>query len=358
MDADVLLRSVPVDLLTTDDGVIVSRGTMQLHVQGSDARDFIVALLEATREAAASREAMLEEIPEGYREAVGTLLDQLVARRVLVPEDSPLVPEGPAESPLDVFYWNFGMSSAQASEGLNARTLVIVGANFLSRRFATTLLENGLSNLVMVDDPDLRNGRFSAEDGSLSGWPEYLGEPRGVDNWMEDLTPEEIAGVVALSDAGNRMAMRRWNAACVEQGSMFFPVVLDRMRAEIGPLTIPKETACYECLRARQNSNLTDPVKERLPEQAAAAGHMRNTFHGAMAGAVADVAALEIAKLLSRAVNPKIGQLIAMALLEPSMTSHFVLKVPRCRVCSPMLWRPAPDLDKRAFWNRVLMERS
>jgi bacteriocin biosynthesis cyclodehydratase domain-containing protein len=150
------------------------------------------------------------------------------------------------------------------------------------------------------------------------------------------------------------MAIRRWNATCVEHGLMLMPVVLDRMRGEIGPIVIPKETACYECLRARENANLTDPVKERLAEQAAVVGQIRNTFHGAMAGAVAEFAALEIAKLLSGAMLPKMGAFTTLALLEPSLQTRYVLKVPRCRVCSPMLWRPAPNLENRAFWNRVM----
>src|SRR5262249_10319169 len=147
--------------------------------------------------------------------------------------------------------------------------------------------------------------------------------------------------IVATSDFGGLTSMRQWNEFCVTRNIHFFPVVLQNLVGYVGPLVVPGETPCFECVRARQNANIEDPTTRAAAEPHAFSSQHVIGFHPSMATILGDIAAVELGKFYGGwLASESVGSLIVVRLLVPSVTTHRVLKIPRCPVCS--------DLNKRA----------
>jgi thiazole/oxazole-forming peptide maturase SagC family component len=116
-------------------------------------------------------------------------------------------------------------------------------------------------------------------------------------------------------------------------------VIIEKLRGYIGPLVVPGETACYECLRRRQNAHLNDPEVERESE-ITPPGPKIVGFHPSIASVLGDIAAFELTKLYSDVLPLRnSGNQIEVDLLTSKMMKRKVFKVPRCAVCSPLTTR-------------------
>ena len=113
-------------------------------------------------------------------------------------------------------------------------------------------------------------------------------------------------------------------------------------------MVIPHETACWECVLARQNSHLRDSASKQAVDAVSHEGQDVIGFHPSMASILGDIAAVEITKFFSRIVPLwNVGKVIEVNLLSTKMTTRKVLKLPRCMVCSPLNTRSAITPDKQ-----------
>jgi bacteriocin biosynthesis cyclodehydratase domain-containing protein len=341
------LRALPAQVIETEEGAILKRGVTAIRVRGDGSAAAVRQVL-----AAAARGMTREEILLGFaepdREAVNDLVEQLLARRILMWTVLQESDGRPVEHSHDVFFWNFGCTAEAVAAQLNRRQIAIVGVNYISQRLTAVLAATGVSNFKIVDFHRLRNVRLFDDGGSLLAdhWPEPAYTPVGYLEWAKTLESEPPGCLVVTSDFGGTAVMREWNRHCVEQGWHFLPVVLLDLIGYIGPLVIPGETSCYECLRARQNSHMEDPVTARAPESKAFEGQFANGFHPSMAGVLGDVAALELTKFYSGVLPlSRAGALIEVNLMVPSLVTRRVLKIPRCTVCSKMKTLSSSALD-------------
>ncbi len=163
--------------------------------------------------------------------------------------------------------------------------------------------------------------------------------------------------LIVTSDFGGRRQMRAWNEFCVARGITFFPVALEGLRGYIGPLVRPRSGACYECYRARENANLEDAAATRAGEESESERQANMAaFIDPMMASLAGTAAMELLKLAGGFMLPNASQLISVSFLEPSTKRHSVLRVPRCRVCSPTEWRPEINLSRQEFRRKLARE--
>jgi len=350
--ASVRLRAFPVQLLSTEDGVLLVRGVAEIFVAGDRATEFVPALLAAIPNEGASRTDLIERFAAPDREEVGKLIDELVRRSILAPA-AVESPAAPVESNLDVFYWHFGQSARTTVDKLSAKPIVLIGVNTISRRIAQSLDSIGVKSVQVVDFPLLRNLRLHDDDGKLLAdeWP--LAAPLSYEAWSDRLEAQDFACdfacIVATSDFGGPFLMREWNSFCVQQGIQFLPVVLNRFTGTIGPLVIPGETACYECLRLRENANMDAPEMERAAEFSAQERQSVTGFHPAMTGILGELACMELCKIYGGGIPWRSNYLIEVNLLGPSILTRRVLKLPLCPVCSPALKTSSVYLDKESF---------
>ncbi|HLG16592.1 MAG TPA: TOMM precursor leader peptide-binding protein [Blastocatellia bacterium] len=345
------LRALPVQLIETGDGVILKRGRVEIKISGEGALESVQVLLEAAADQPATEEEICALYAEPERAAVARLIHELLDRGLLVPAETLAAEIEVPESSLDVFYWHFGARSGEVRQRLSAVQLVIVGVNSISRQLAGSLRASDLERVSVVDYPLLRNLRLFDDEGALRAdqWPLDL-EPLEYRDWLAGLDGASWDCLVATSDFGGQQLMREWNRVCLERGCHFLPVVLQDLVGYVGPLVVPGETACYECLRARQNAHLKDPETERAAEYAAFEGQEVVGFHPAMASVLGDVAAIELLKFYG--IGPplwRVGALIEVNLLATALKAHKVLKVPRCAACSALNERSSIALTRSFF---------
>jgi len=342
------LKALAVHVIDTEDGAIVKRGCTELKIGGAGAAETVRKVLAATAAGGATETEICGLFVPSVAPLVKQLIEQLLARHLLAPaEEADPAAEEP-EGPLDIFYWHFGGKAVQVAQRLNKQSLVVLGVNCVSRQLAASLAASGVENVRVLDHPRLRNRRFFDEAGKLKAgqWPASLPFPH---EWTNEMDPASLGCLIAASDFGGCETLHEWNRFCVQYHKHFLPVVLQDLVGYVGPLVIPGETACLECVRMRRNSHAEDHEARGLIEESAFEGQGAIGFHPSMASILGDIAALELTKFYSEVLpRPKVGTLIEVNLLETGLTSRRVLKAPRCPVCSPLLTRSSVSPDKAA----------
>jgi bacteriocin biosynthesis cyclodehydratase domain-containing protein len=340
-----------IQLIETDDGIVLKRGRVTLKIEGDGAAEVVRTVLAVAAEGPVTREALCEGFPAASRAAVDELLRGLEARRILVPAGGTDAAPTP-ETPLDVFYWHFDKRVSEVVAQLDRAPIAILGVNEVSRQLAWALAASGATKVEVVDYPLLCNLRLFGDDGTVTpaAWPAALAAPIPYREWAQRVDPAELGCLVATSDFGSQALLRPWNEYAVTHGCHFLPVVLQDLIGYVGPLVVPGQTACLECARARQNAHLADPETARVAEPVAFAGQGVNGFHPAMASILGDLAAIELTKFYGGLVPPRApGRLLEVNLLAPQLTERPVLKVPRCAVCGPLRTRSPVSQDRRVF---------
>ena len=342
------LKALAVHVIETDDGAIVKRGCTELKIGGEGAAEAVRKVLAATSNGGATCTEICRLFAPTAAPLVRQLIEQLLARHLLAPVEETEAAVQEPESSLDVFYWHFGIKAAQVAERLKKQPLVILGVNCISRQLAASLTTSGVENFRILDHPRLRNRRLFDKVGTLKTdqWPASVRPPQ---EWNDGIDPESLGCLIATSDFGGQETMHEWNRFCVKHRRPFLAVVLQDLVGYVGPLVIPGETACLECVRMRQNSHIKDRESLGITGDSAFEGQAAIGFHPSMASILGDIAALELTKFYSEVIpSSKIGTLIEVNLLEMGLTARKVLKVPRCPACSPLLARSSVSPDKTA----------
>ncbi len=137
---------------------------------------------------------------------------------------------------------------------------------------------------------------------------------------------------VVVPDAHELDRVRRWNEVALRRGLRWLPVrPFDGRMAAIGPLVLPGESACFECLLLRRAANLdfgADLVDVEAAPSAA-------TADAAVEAWVAAVAAHVVLRFVGGVDTAVAGVMFAVeARPVPTITDHPVLRVPRCPACS------------------------
>jgi bacteriocin biosynthesis cyclodehydratase domain-containing protein len=338
----VTLRALPVQLIETADRVLLKRGRVEIAVGGEGVADVVKTIFTAASGEGATTEEIVSLFAATDRPAVERLVEHLAQRRLLVPaeaEGAPTADPAAAETPADVFYWHFGDTGEAVASRLDELRAVVLGVNVVSSRLVAALSQAGATRFQVVDEPLLRNLRMISDEGDLidDHWPAALEPPLAYETWKRTFDPSALDCVVATSDFGGAVLMRQWNEFAVEHRHAFFPVVLQDLIGYIGPLVVPGETACYECLRGRQNANFEDPASRRAAESSAYAGQAVAGAHPIMASVLGELAAFELIKLYGlRRPLWRPGTLVEVGFLASRTTSRTVLKLPRCPVCGPL----------------------
>jgi molybdopterin-synthase adenylyltransferase len=346
-------HSLPVQLIHIKGGVILKRGCTEIQIQGESIGQTLEQIFSLSSEKGLTKNALLASFPLASQIPISQLIDQLIERHLLVPHSFVGRPTEIAEDPTDIFYWHFGEPQADISQRLNAQKITIFGVNYISRQLVRSLSEAGFTHVEIVDEPGLRNLRLFDKTFSVRSnlWSDLLPIPMDQKQWEATTDPAGLNCLIATSDFGTAPILREWNQYAIEHNLRFFPIVLSNMIGTVGPVVIPNETACWECVLARQNSHLRDPGSKQAVDAVSAVSYEGQGivgFHPSMASILGDIAAMEITKFFSRIVPLwNVGKLIEVNLLSARMITRKVLKLPRCIVCSPLNTRSAITPDKQ-----------
>lgn len=358
IDASEILKVVPFDIIPVDDGILLSRGSIRFQIKGSDA-EFIACALADLLSTPTEMGVLLEEFSEPDRENVVAIVDQLVTRGFIIAGgdiDSAVSGE---ESPEDIFFWHFRESKDAVLEKLSEWRVFLIGVNFMTTYLTERLSRLGAQSITVIDDPTLRNHRFFDVHGQILVDPGTEVVPYESENeWRKLIVNPDKTLLVACSDFGGARTFRLWNEFAVEERLIFMPVAMRGFRAEIGPVVRPDSGACYECYRARENANLEERELVRAGEE------LEEQSQGRLAGfvdptlaLVSGAAATQILKLLAGIALVEPSSIIYVSTMKPSLSAHKILRVPRCRVCSPTQWRPEVNLKREEFRAKLAKEQ-
>jgi len=329
--------ALPVQLIDDEEGVIIRRGVFQLKLDGADVKDVMNIIVSNTSFKAMLKSEIQEFFMDHLQAQVGKLIDLLIEKNILINKENAEENIGiTGEKPIDIFHWNFNSSTKVVLNNLKNTNFVIIGVNEISKSLVESMQEAGIKKLTVVDDPLARNtSLFDNDKLSEEKWQNTLPEPVNYESWGNDIEPASIDCMVVTSEHGGQDFVREWNEQCVEENVPCFPVVLKDLIGYIGPYVIPGESACFECFRGRQNAHLDNPSMTRKIEKYAFEGQAVNGYHPIMPSIIGKYTAYELLKIYGKSYgNYEIGTLIRVNMNLPQTTTHKVLKLPRCPVCS------------------------
>jgi thiazole/oxazole-forming peptide maturase SagC family component len=326
------LRALPVQMIELDDRVILKRGAIEVEITGDGVADVIGIIYASLAQRHMDEHDVLRQFAAEERPLVAELLNQLRSRRFITSNSEAADESAPTVDPLDTFYWHFNTTADAAKSLLAAKQIAIIGLNLVTGAIADSLADAGADNITVVDYSCLRNPYLSHKDLERL---ERSATVRRFEDWKDTVASSDTSCIIATADVGSQQMMREWNEFCVQSKRDFVPVVVEDLKAYIGPLVIPLKTPCYECFRARQNANMKAPAVRRLTEYVATDRAPVIGYHRAMIAAVGSIAAFEVIKAYT---VPRSATIVGRVLLFNMLSGQFeyarILKIPRCAVCS------------------------
>ncbi len=326
------LHSLPFLVVEVSEGIILKRGPAEIHIEGEFALETILLILTATSDKGLSPEEICLQFPKPDRDQVMAVLEEMYAKRLLVSVlTRPDTPD--EESNADVFYWTAGTTQNEVVRVLSELRIAIVGVNRITKQICRSLTGMGVSNLTVIDDPLLRNVEYFTDAGRIKK------KRFNVDSAIVQVKDvQESLGncqcLLASSDFGGQALLLPWNELCVQQNVHFMPVYLQDMIGYVGPLVIPGDTACLQCVRMRQNAHLLNWNLIRKSEDEMYRGQSIAAIHPSMITILAETTVFELCHFYGALSKPRPGRLIVINLPEGLTERKYVLKIPRCPICS------------------------
>jgi bacteriocin biosynthesis cyclodehydratase domain-containing protein len=319
-----------------DGRVVLKRGVHEVLVSGESTATIVeplLTLLDGTR----TRDEVVAEFPGPLRGEVSQLVDVLAQRGLVADAAAGRAGDGMQAS----FYADFGPSAAGVVEQLRTASIVVVGANLISRSLVRSLLELDMGRVMVVRHPILDN------ETAPSRWlPELEADEARIE--VSETMPglgevDEPSILCGTCDLGEAEALLDLNRLALAAGTPYLPAWVSELVGYVGPLIYPLETACLRCYRVRRDSN--DP---RYDIAEAVRAHMtsdRDARRGVgllppMAAVVGEIAAMEVVKAVGRfAPSDAVARSIEINLVSFGAMVRRVLKVPRCPDCSDVMRR-------------------
>jgi bacteriocin biosynthesis cyclodehydratase domain-containing protein len=330
---DKRLAAQPVQLLEIPGGIIIKRGVDELVVPVRSAAAITAALARAGAPGGAPYAELLAMLQTGADGEADGLIQELRKKRMLV---DPADVSAGTETPAELLGWGMGRSPNAMREAFASVAIDVIGVNAVSQRLVESLLQVG-ARVRAIDHPGFRNVRFFDTDERLVGDLWRLPDPTPYDVWDSSTGETTASCLVVCSDFGGLQRLAEWNGLANRRGWHFLPAVLQNAVGLVGPLVIPGETACFQCLLSREEANsATVPIRRAL-ESFAFEGQLVAAYHPSMASATGDVAAIELTKQYAYGwTSAAIDNVIEINLLAGSTVTRPILKVPNCRVCSTL----------------------
>lgn len=324
---DTKLTALPFRYFQIDQDIIIKRGRVELKISGPDAVDVLLPAIEVLL----SKSTTIRELCSitNNPALIEDFVQHLVQRRLItVDETINAFPRSQSESAVGVFSWE--IDTLTRSQRLPQEGVIIVGVNAITHEAALSLMSTpDIGSLIVVDDPALRNNAFVDDNGVISiKWNGPT--PHSLSDFASLRC--EATLLLAASEIGREVDLLYWNAFCLQRRLRFLPVSLRDWIGTIGPLTFPGETACLQCARTRQEAN-DDALDRRIEFRSSFPGVVG--AHPSMAPILGHLASVELFKARMLLPGTRFGQILEVNLMSSRVTPRKILKVPRCKECSP-----------------------
>ena len=220
----------------------------------------------------------------------------------------------------------------RAQSSLTGSRLIVMGLGRTGSGLIEALAMAGVGQLFGIRSEgqgtaeEEMAGRLPARVRSLNPLVRYA-EISSVEN--EELggseAEAELPLLVYCPDDFRAEVCQQLNTLALAMGSSLLVYRESPFAVELGPLIVPRQTACYVCYELRRKAAEPNPVPDETPPPRGAGLSFSCGVH---------LLALEIVKILTRAAFPVTrGKLWRLGLFDGSVSVHPVLKLPRCPAC-------------------------
>jgi bacteriocin biosynthesis cyclodehydratase domain-containing protein len=220
----------------------------------------------------------------------------------------------------------------RAQSSLAEARLIVMGLGRTGSSLIEAMALAGVGRIFGIRS----EGDGTAEDESAALLPERVRSLNPLVQYVEITSVEndQLGGgekdaklplLVYCPDDFREEVCRQLNTLSLTMGSSLLVYRDSPFSVEMGPLVIPRKTACYVCYELRRKAAEPNPDPE---ETSPAGGPALNFSCGAQ------LLALEIVKILTRTAFPVTqGKLWRLGLFDGAVSVHPVLKLPRCPEC-------------------------
>jgi len=224
-------------------------------------------------------------------------------------------------------------SALKAQAALGHARVLVMGLGGIGSALVESLASAGVGHLFGIrggggpEAEEQTASRIPARVMSLNPEVRYREmmsmEDLGPGNAESQATPSLL---VYCPDVFNEPVCEALNRLVLDTGTPFLIYRENPFAVELGPLILPRQTACYRCYQLRRKAAEMQAAEPDETPPTAATG--LNFSSGV------SLLALEIVKILTRTAFPVTrGKLWRLGLFEGSVSVHPVLKLPRCPAC-------------------------
>jgi bacteriocin biosynthesis cyclodehydratase domain-containing protein len=235
------------------------------------------------------------------------LLKSLTGLGLIV--DASIIPSSsPAERDQALFLTQFPCDIAMVVARVSAARVLVIGSSPVTHEIRTQINAAGASAIP----------------------------PAGFDG-LEDNSPELVVYCDSSAAASGALS---FNEIAIQKNLPVLYVQVFGQHALLGPLVIPGETSCLECMQTRVRCNGRATAEECHPDSSADQfdAIVFPPFRAILAGQVAG----EVHRILGRYAPPTtLGQCFEISAVSLSARRHFILRVPGCTACGK--WQAAPQ---------------
>jgi bacteriocin biosynthesis cyclodehydratase domain-containing protein len=293
-------------LVEDGDRLLLEHGRSVVVLEGGAVRTLFPALLPLL-DGSRTFEQIVARLGARTAPAVEQALDVLAEHGLLV--EGPLPASGaPAAVAVAAAY---GIAPAVAAERIGAAKVGVVGGSAVSDQVARLLHADGVGDVRRL------------------AWDEH-----------------DVDLAVVVPSPAEAPLVREWNLLALEQGTSWLLLrPFDGLVYALGPLILPQESCCYECLQLRLSAHVEYGVDLALVEGVPIAASAGSGLEAAAAGLVAHLA---LCWLGGR--DTRLPGVLHVLETSPAVSvgTHTVLRVPRCPACSdaerlasPLPWHEA-----------------
>jgi len=312
------------DPTATDRSLLIQRGDRLTRLSGEGAVDFVEALL-ALAEHGELPIGSLDDFDAGQAAAVREMLNHLVDAGLLVgPDDHVAVRAASSTARALWDHCGRSMPVSDIQARLDLALIGVAGESMLASRIASTLCDAGLAAMR------------PREPGA--------GSPTAASTSAPDLR-------IVVGEHEHDPRFDAADAEAADTGVSWWAVIPhDGVRAVVGPFMLPGVSACWTCFRLRRAANFPDRTQVAAlatattigptPPPASSPG-LESVQSGLLVEQV--VERIGLGELAGSAVP---GGVTTMWIDGDGMhlERHRVLRVPRCRACSPATNRGLPQV--------------
>lgn len=305
------LRISPfVSLIEVDSRIFVRTDLKTFTLTGGDVQDFLrraLPLLDGNRDA----KAILEAFPDYSDESVRAFLTNLKTLGLVVEagEDTNS-PDILRQEKLSAFVTSWEPSVQDIKARLSREHVAIVGEFEWLAGVCQELEQSGVERLTKLSFP---NGAKSFEP------------PDDITLLLAIAHPDELGLFDMVARLGEQRKLR------------YLIAQIDGLSAILGPVVIPGQTACWECLRSRRLANQPSFSENALLQSQLLSKNSTQRRRLSPPGAVAILTGLilgETIKLLTNYTpSHLVGRQLEFNLITHATEIHDLIRLPWCSVC-------------------------